>query len=134
MSEKNKWGRPLKFKSAEELQKKIDEYFESCFELDEKWKKVKIKAFTVVWLALYLWVDRVTLLNYEDKSDEFFSTIKRAKAKVEEDIENWILTNKYNSAAWIFNLKNNFWWKDKIETENNTTMNWEITIKLPEID
>ena len=28
-------GRPLKFNSVEELEKRIEEYFESCFEL--KW-------------------------------------------------------------------------------------------------
>ena len=120
-----KVGRPPKFKSVEEIEAKIEEY--------KKHLDIDNKPPTIAGLAYYLGIDRNTLYNYSAK-DEFFSTIKRAKAKVEEDIENWILTNKYNPAAWIFNLKNNFWRKDKIETENNTTMNWEITIKLPEIE
>lgn len=116
--EKNLGWRPLKFKSVEELQDKIDLYFESCFELDKEWKRKKIKPFTILWLANFLDVDRKTLINYEDKSEGFFHTIKRAKGKVEEDIELWALTNTLNATSAIFNLKNNFDWKDKTEVDN----------------
>jgi len=125
--EENKRWRPLKFKSVEELQNKIDEYFDSCF-IYEEWNKKKIKPFTITWLANFLDVDRKTLINYEDKSDNFFHTIKRAKSKVEEDIELWALMNTLNPTSAIFNLKNNFDWKDKSEVDNNNS--WEITFKI----
>lgn len=119
--------RPLKFKTVKELQTKIDEYFESCFEIQEDWKKKKIKPFTILWLCNFLDVDRKTLINYENKDDILFHTIKRAKSKVEEDIELWALTNSLNPTSAIFNLKNNFGWVEKIENENkneNLNIDW----------
>lgn len=123
---KNLWGRPLKFKSVEELQNKIDAYFNSCF-IEEKWNKKKIKPFTILWLCNYLDIDRKTLINYEDKDDGFFHTIKRAKSRVEEDIELWALMNTLNPTSAIFNLKNNFWWVDKQEIDNNHS--WSVKIE-----
>ena len=125
--------RPLKFESVEELQKKIDLYYESCYEILEEWVKKKIKPFTITWLAVYLDTNRQTLINYEDKSDEFFDTIKRRKSIVEDDIETWLLMNKYNSTWAIFNLKNNFDWKDKTEVDNNLHWNLNISNILWEI-
>lgn len=117
----NLWWRPLKFKTVKELQDKIDLYFESCYEILEDWKKKKIKPFTIMWLANFLDVDRKTLINYQDKDEGFFHTIKRAKSRVEEDIELWALTNSLNPTSAIFNLKNNFDWKDKTEVDQKTT-------------
>lgn len=122
-------GRPLKFKSVEELQNKIDAYFESCFDIVD-WNKKKIKPFTILWLCNFLDVDRKTLINYEDKWDGFFHTIKRAKSRVEEDIEIWALTNALNPTSAIFNLKNNFGWVDKQEIDQKS--DWTLTIKIKE--
>lgn len=36
---------------------------------------------------------------------------------------------KLNSTVWIFNMKNRFGWRDRIETEN---LNKEISIKISE--
>jgi len=123
--DKNLWWRPLKFNSVEELQNKIDLYFESCF-TEEEWKKKKIKPFTILWLCNYLDIDRKTLINYENKEDGFFHTIKRAKSRVEEDIELWALMSTLNPASAIFNLKNNFWWVEKQEIDNNHS--WSLKI------
>lgn len=145
--EKNKGGRPLKFKTVKELQEKIEAYFESCFEpimdlkLREDYKGKKneataddhewvqrlnwnneplykqIKPFTVTGLALYLDTTRDLLLDYEEK-DKFSDTIKRAKLKIHEYAEEYLFTGKNQTAA-IFNLKNNWGWKDKTETDVN---------------
>ena len=64
-------GRPLKFESVEELQKKIDEYFATEPE----------KTWTITGLALALDTDRTTLINYEERP-EYFDAIKKAKEKV----------------------------------------------------
>ena len=72
-------GRPLKFKTVKELSTKIDAYFKMCDE--------KEKPYTVAGLALFLDVDTDTIRNYEKKSDDFFGTIKRAKQKIEEQLE-----------------------------------------------
>lgn len=96
-------GRPLKFKTPEELQEKIDVYFEETDK--EEW--------TITGLALALDTYRQTLVNYEEK-DEFMDTIKRAKLKVENGYE--IDLKKSGRTGTIFALKN-FDWKDKTEQD-----------------
>jgi hypothetical protein len=68
-------------------------------------------------LAYALDMDRKSLLNYS-KDEKFFPTIKKAKEKVEQQLEENALSNKSNSTFTIFNLKNNFGWKDTIIQEN----------------
>lgn len=131
---RNKGGRPLKFKSAKELQQKIDEYFESCYEErwvrdDEtgEWKPVydrhgniikdQVRPFTITGLAVFLGTTRETLLDYEDR-DEFSYTIKAAKQRIENFTEEQLFTNR-NTTGVIFNLKNNYGWTDKSEVDTN---------------
>ena len=101
-------GRPMKFKSNEELKEKIDKYFADC---DEKGK-----PYTVSGLAVALGTTRRTLLDYEEK-DEFFHTIKNAKAKIEAFNEEMLYNKNVSTTGVIFNLKNNYGWKDKQEIE-----------------
>ena len=101
-------GRPMKFKSNEELKEKIDKYFADC---DEKGK-----PYTVSGLAVALGTTRRTLLDYEEK-DEFFHTIKNAKAKIEAYNEEMLYNKNIPTTGVIFNLKNNYGWKDKQEIE-----------------
>lgn len=70
---------------------------------------------TVSGLARYLGVHRATLNNYEGLNEEFFDTIKSGKILIEEYLE----TNLYekNVVGTLFNLKNNFGWKDKQEID-----------------
>jgi hypothetical protein len=96
-------GRPLKFKSVKELQKKIDSYF--ALTPKDEW--------TITGLALALDTYRQTLINYEGKED-FVDTIKKAKQKVENGYE--IDLKKYGRTGTIFALKN-FDWKDKTEQD-----------------
>jgi hypothetical protein len=102
-------ARPLKFQSVEELQQKIDEYFEMC---DEKGK-----PYTISGLAYYLDTNRQTLLNYEGR-DEFFDTITRAKARIEAFVEESLWQPKIATGV-MFNLKNNFGWQDKQSLEHS---------------
>ena len=134
MGEKNLGGRPLKFQSVEELEVKIEEYFNSCYEeriepLGIK-RMVKVKHPTVTGLAVALDTDRQTLLNYEERP-EYFDTIKRAKSRIEAELEQLMLdpTNR-NATGAIFNAKNNFGWKDKQEID--FTDKTEYVIKKPE--
>ena len=102
-----KVGRPKIFKSVEEVEEKINAYFKYCEDKD--------KPYTMSGLAYYLDVDRKTLLNYS-KDEDFFQTIKKARDRVQMQLEENALLNKGNPTFTIFNLKNNFDWKDKIET------------------
>lgn len=140
-------GRPLKFETVAVLQKKIDEYFANCdphwVEIME-WvqrrensrpvydedgqpvlvlKKVKQKTkqipYTITGLAMALGTTRETLLDYEEKYDSidpgFSDTIKSAKVKCQNFAELSLFGS--NATGPIFNLKNNYKWKDRTEVE-----------------
>lgn len=106
-------GRPRAFKSVEEVEKKINAYFNYCEE--------KEKPYTMSGLAYYLGIDRKTLLNYS-KNEEYFHTIKKARDKVQMQLEECLYRLGNNSGV-IFNLKNNFDWKDKIEHSSSEVEN-----------
>lgn len=137
-------GRPLKFKTVEEFEQKVEEYFESLWE--ETWEKVGVKRKdaktkkvetifewqpvldrhgkqtfhmkehpTITGLALALDTSRVTLMEY-DKRDEFTNAVKKAKDRIEYYTE----IAKENDAVKIFKLKN-FGWKDQREIAHGGT-------------
>ena len=106
-------GRPLKFKSVKELEEKINDYFIMCD--DEN------RPYTITGLALALDTDRKTLINYEAK-EEYFNTIKKAKLKVENYAEEKLFKGG-NSVGIIFNLKNNYGWKDQQEIKATNEVN-----------
>lgn len=97
-------GRPMKWKTVEEIQPFIDKYF----------KNTPMEEWTITWLALALDTSRKTICEYE-WNDEFSNTIKKAKEMVENSYE--IDLKKKGNTWTIFALKN-FWWIDKIENEN----------------
>jgi len=103
----NQVGRPLKFVSVAQVAKLIDDYFIKC----DKYEK----PYTITGLALALDTNRETLLDYEEK-DEYSDTIKRAKMKCHNYAEEYLYNGK-NVTGAIFNLKNNYGWKDKTEQE-----------------
>jgi hypothetical protein len=130
---KNKGGRPLKFKTPEELENRIQEYYEYAEEHKE--------VLSVTGLAWYLDVDRLTLLRYENMFDgelykdidddvkvKYCTSIKRAKAKVEHAYEQ-ALFNKNSAVGAIFTLKNNYNWVDKQEIKQT---NETIEVSLEE--
>lgn len=115
MEEKHAGGRPPKYNKVEEMQKKIDEYFLQCDKEHE--------PYTVTGLAMALDIDRRTLLNYGDK-DEFFPTIKKAKLRVENYLEKRLIKDS-STTGIIFNLKNNYDWRDKQEIEHSGKLKLE---------
>lgn len=115
----------LKYKTKEELKQGINKYFQECDE--------KEKPYTMSGLAYSLGIDRTTLVRYGDK-DLFATLIKEAKQKVEQQLEENALMGKANSTFTIFNLKNNYGWKDNIEVEANTQGKVTIVNSLPKDD
>jgi hypothetical protein len=110
---KNKVGRPRKYTNVDELQELIDNYFKTCDEMH--------RPYTMTGLALFLDMDRRTLLRYEKEyTDEFCLTITRAKERVQEFVE-CCLFKKGIAQGVIFNLKNNFGWEDKQEVDHTVT-------------
>ena len=114
-------GRPLKYKNVKAIQKDIDMYFDEC---DKDGR-----PYTVSGLAFALGTNRQTLINYEEK-EEFFDTIKNAKARIEMYNEELLYDKNAPTAGVIFNLKNNYGWKDKQEIEADVKNDMTISIEL----
>ena len=118
-----KAGQPPKYKTPEDLQSKIDEYFEEGHNKrkvevgkgDNK-QVIEIPVLTVSGLAYYLgFASRQSFYDYE-KTDKFSYTIKRARLFIEREYEEQIQIG--NPAGAIFALKN-FGWTDKQQIEHS---------------
>jgi hypothetical protein len=142
-----KVGRPPMYKTKEEIQEKIDAYFESCKgeilrdaegnPMLDKWGSpvmVGAKPLTITGLALALgFTSRRALLNYQDK-EEFVHTITRAKAMVEQYAEERLF-DKDGANGAKFSLANNFeGWKEKQQIEADVNNTVTISIDLVEDD
>lgn len=108
-------GRPLKFKTVDDLQKAIDAYFQEIKE------SVYVNAdgthiyepLTITGLALALDTTRQGLMNYEER-DEYYDAIKKAKTRIENYAEKRLFGTTPTGA--IFALKN-YGWDDKTQQE-----------------
>lgn len=127
-----KANKPLKFKTPEELEERIQEYY--------KWAEENNRHITMSGLAWYLGCSRQTLLNYENSlendwlkrvSDDvkvrYVDSIKRAKQRIEMEYEEGLF-NKNSVVGTIFTLKNNYSWVDKQEIEQ-TNKTIEVTLE-----
>lgn len=129
--EKNKGGRPPYYKTKEEIQMKIDEYFKQCegeYLTDENGEivlnkydvpiKINEKVPTVTGLALHLgFTSRQSLLDYAGKK-EFLDTITRAKSRCEEYAESR-LYDRDGARGAEFSLSVNFGWKKPADNSGN---------------
>ncbi len=107
------WGKPAKYKTPKEMEDKITLYFQKCL------KRGKFTP-TVSGMTFFLGFESRSSLNDYCKKDEAYShIIHKAKQFIENCYEGQLYTN--TSAGAIFALKN-MGWKDKIETENNSTV------------
>lgn len=120
-------GRPVLYSNPEELSALIDEYFDFCDNRVQQVYSPKAEAvieiinpepYTMSGLAYHLGMDRRTLLDYGTK-DTFLALIKYARARVERDVERRLFEGGGNVAGAIFNLKNNFGWRDQKELEHD---------------
>ncbi len=118
-----------KYETAAQMQEGVDAYFIDC--------EARDKPATVSGLALWLGFEsRQGLVKYANETivapDEekraFANTVKRAKSRIEAQIEEGLLEGKSNPAGKIFNLKNNFGWTDKVE--HHSTVDNTITVKV----
>ncbi len=109
----------MKYKTLKALNKAVDNYFKVDAFMPTSSGETEYLP-TMAGLALSLDVDRSTIVNYS-KNEEYFGTIRKARAKIEAFVETRLYGN--NVTGCIFNLKNNFNWKDKSEVESKVTTN-----------
>lgn len=103
-------GQPPKYKTADELQLCVDEYFEGIrLNLDDEGNGPKP---TISGLALHLGFEsRQSIYDYE-KREGFSYTIKRARLMIEDSYEQQLRQGEAIPGA-IFGLKNLGWSDEK---------------------
>ena len=122
-------GRPLKYKTAEEMQAGIDEYFDIHSPIPMKDASGKpyidnkgnemydLNPPTLSGLALHLgFADRQSMYDYQNRNDEFSCTIRKARSRCEQWVEINGLKGNTPPAMAIFALKN-YGWTDKPEKQ-----------------
>lgn len=77
-----------------------------------------VRLYTVSGLCLWLGITRTTLCDYEN-NPRFSDTVKRAKLRIENNLEELAETGFINATVSIFSLKNNFHWSDKTDVNVN---------------
>lgn len=135
-------ARPLKYKTVQELQEAIDNYFKACEgeilkdEEDQpifnKFGQPVIigqKPPTVTGLALALgFTTRQSLLNYQAKK-QFVDTITRAKSRCEDYAESRLF-DRDGAMGAKFSLSNNFkGWSEKSQSEDDNAGQLENLLK-----
>jgi hypothetical protein len=122
---KPRMGRPPLFSSPEDLQKKIDQYFEKPEDFVRKYNKdgdcIEEKPiWTITGLVLFCgFCDRSSFYALEHKPD-FMHTIKKARTRIENKYEQRLFEDKCTGA--IFALKN-FKWVDTHKVEHEVNIN-----------
>jgi hypothetical protein len=116
-------GRPLKYKTEEDLSRAIDDYFKTI-------KEDEVLSPTVSGLAHHLgFLDRQSIYDYKDRV-KFSCIIKKAILYIESIHE----SNLFNTGASgsIFWLKNHYW-KDTQDTNLNVNKlpSLEVEVKKP---
>lgn len=129
------------YNTAEEMQEMIDKYFDQCEGTMKVDKEGNVftdkygepvmfgrKPLTITGLALALGFNsRQALLNYQAK-DEFYDTIMRAKARIEQYAEERLF-DKDGANGAKFSLSNNFeGWKEKQQIDGNFNVKLEDLI------
>lgn len=122
----SKGGPPLKFETVDKLELAIEEYFDNCDnrlvqgydnKTNEQFAYISPEPYTMSGLAYALDLSRKQLLVYK-KRYEYGNAITKARRRVEADVECRMNDKNTFTAGLIFNLKNNFGWKDESKIEN----------------
>lgn len=129
VDKENKRGRPVIYKTAEEMSIKIDAYFD---EAESRWRPMITKKGDLIrvpapapvhitGLCDYLDISNETLNQYQ-KKPEFSEPITRAKRKCEAYAVSQLFEGQKGNKA-DFVLKNNFKenWQEKTQVENTNT-------------
>jgi hypothetical protein len=119
----NLGGRPPMYNTAEELQQKIDDYFNNGVRtktvlVGKDKEPMELPVPTITGLAYYLGFEsRQSFYDYE-KKDGFTYTIKRARLFIEVEYEMQLSVG--NTTGAIFALKNMGWIdSQKLDHSNN---------------
>lgn len=124
-------GRPKKY-TKKKLEKEVKNYFDSISftenAVDEFGKEIlndigepiKYRAYirppSISALCLYLEIEKRTWANYAEDPD-LAPVVENTKARVEAYLEEQLTVREKGVQGIIFNLQNNYGWKNKQEVE-----------------
>ena len=147
-------AREKTYKTERALQAKVEEYFSSISRtvplLEADGQTIKndagedilrteyLRPPTVSGLCLFLNITRRTWENYQ-KDAELHSITEIARAKMEAYLEEELLSRRKGIQGVIFNLQNNYGWREKKEIElgqetRNAAENMSVTEKMAYIE
>lgn len=124
-------GRPKKYTRPRDLQEAVDQYFDAISRtqpiyLEEQEvqndrgetmiQRVYFRPPSISGLCLHLGIDKKTWQNYKNRKG-FDKVVEGAKAQMEAYLEEQLLTREKSVQGIIFNLQNNYGWKQKQEVE-----------------
>ena len=127
-------GRPKKY-TKKSLREAIERYFRSISRTvpakddtggtirNDDGEDIRVVQFvippSITGLCLYLGIDRSTWQNYCDGEEhpEFRSVTALTRQRIEAYLEQELLTREKGVQGIIFNLQNNYGWKQKQELE-----------------
>jgi hypothetical protein len=95
------------------------------------------KGFSKEALAGKIGISKKTLYSWEDSFPEFLNAIKRGEVASQLFWEKMGIQGargeikNFNSVAWLFNMKNRFSWKDKIDHTTNDEPITGVAIMAP---
>lgn len=130
-----KTGRPKKYKSKKALSDAVERYFRSISRTipardgyggiirNDDGEEIRVLEYirppSISSLCLYLGIDRSTWQNYCDSElhPEFQSITALTRARIEAYLEEQLLTREKGVQGIIFNLQNNYGWRQKQEVE-----------------
>jgi hypothetical protein len=104
------------------MQEAVEEYFDTVEGIPR-----------VAGLAYFLGFEDRSALDYYQDKPEFSRTIKRAKLRIEDALERH-LARAASVTGIIFNLKNNFGWKDAQEFQHTGAGGSMLTVKWVDAD
>lgn len=129
-------GRPKKYKSKKALAEAIERYFSSISRTipaqealtgneiyNDDGERIMLTQYvrppSICSMCLYLGIDRSTWQNYCDAQlhPELQDITQTARARIEAYLEEQLLTREKGLQGIIFNLQNNYGWKQKTEME-----------------
>jgi hypothetical protein len=134
----NKGGHPKRFKSAKELEDKIDEYFKDVESKEEKYFNEKTGIPTVIKtpayfgrLLLYIGCTYSTIEPYEkgeydDEYNKFSEALACARMKCEADAVEGASKGQYNDRVMTAVLKQHHGFVDRQEITNNLNINMQL--------
>lgn len=130
-----KTGRPKKYSTKKALEDAIEKYFHSISRtielrgmdgeviLNDDGDAIRKVQFvlppSISGLCIHLGIDRSTWNNYcdEEQHPEFRGVTAMTRARIEAWLEEQLLTREKGVQGIIFNLQNNYGWRQKQEVE-----------------